>query len=426
MYLSFQGGQYLQGTNPKARSKMRWKSVPCPPLLLVSFLPSLLASPGGAAEGTVLYRLSKESTLLDDCLICGRPSIELPLEGTFLLTLENIGDVTDWYRVAAVDLHTTDRQYLVSGSGSYLTRLGVGGVIDTQSLSLEVAINGEAGIKLESGEAKVEVALPALDIQVEEQTSSQVRVFTLHLIAMPVETAFAYEVLSGSVFVDDCLNCKRVIIPRPLSGGFFLTEIDEDPLFTTYRLHGIDLQNAEADVAITGFGTYSIGGEVALLQAMDLEVAVSVGGSTRSPVVLTSGGRVGMMGRQFPEVEIQVDEKDPPDINHIYKVHLMARPLAISSPPFRRGDSNGDGAIDLSDAVHVLSWLFTDGGTPACLEAADADGSDSIDLTDAVYLLTYLFLSGQEPPAPGPITCGQAAKPLLGCGSYPPCSPAAR
>jgi hypothetical protein len=228
------------------------------------------------------------------------------------------------------------------------------------------------------------------------------------------------------VFVDDCLNCKRVIIPRPVTGSFFLSKIDENPLFATYRLYGIDLRNDEVDVGITGFGEYSIGGEVALLQEMTLEVAVSVGGATRSPVVLTSGGKVGMMGRQFPEIEIQVDEKDPPDIDHIYKVHLVARPMAVDSPAFRRGDSNGDGESDLSDAVHVLTWLFVGGGAPDCLDASNVDGSDAIDLSDAVYLLNYLFLSGQEPPAPGPIACGQAAKPLLGCASYPSCLPAAR
>ncbi len=397
---------------------MRSKPVPWKFLLLLLVFPF----PVGAAGRTVLYRLEKGSTLLDDCLICGRPPIVLPIEGTFLLTLENIGDVTDWYRVDAIDLHTTDGQYLVSGSGTYLTRLGGGGVVDTQSMSLEVEVNGEAGIKLESGEVKAEVALPAFDIQVEEQTSSEVRVFKLHFVASPVE-GVPYEVLPGSVFVDDCLNCDRLIIPRPLTGGFLLSKIDEDPLFATYRLYGIEFRNAEADIGITGWGTYALGGEVALLQEMDLEVAVSMGGSTRSPVVLTTGGKVGMLGRQFPEMEVQVDEKDPPDTNHIYKVHLVARPKAVSPAPFRRGDSNGDATIDLSDAVHVLFWLFASGGEPGCLEAANVNGNEQIDLSDVVYLLTYLFLSGQEPPEPGPSTCGQATKPLLGCRSYKSCSP---
>jgi len=393
---------------------MRSKSRLSKFLLLLSVLPL----PIHAGEGTVLYRLEKGSTLLDDCPVCLRPPIEWPLEGTFILTLENIGDVTDWYRVDAIDFRTTGQQeYLVNGSGSYLTRLGEGGRVDTQSMSLEMEINGEAGITLESGEVKADVALPDFDIQVEEQTSSLVRVFKLHIIARPVE-AVAYEVLPGSVFVDDCQDCDRLIVPRPLTGDFLLSKIDEHPLFATYRLYGIEFQNAEADIGITGWGTYAIGGEVALLQGMDLELAVSVSGSTRSPVLLTSGGNVGMMGRQFPEIEIQVDEKDPSDINHIYKVHLVARPKAVSSPPFRRGDVNGDGSVDLADAVKVLTWLFLGDAPPDCLDAANADHAGDVGLTDAVYVLTYLFLGGTPPPAPGPIICGSPVDPSLGCISY--------
>jgi hypothetical protein len=355
--------------NPKVRSKMRSKSGLSKFLLLLSVLPL----PIHAGEGTVLYRLEKGSTLLDDCPVCLRPPIEWPLEGTFILTLENIGDVTDWYRVNAIDFRTTGQQeYLVSGSGSYLTRLGEGGLVDTQSMSLEVEINGEAGITLESGEVKADVALPDFDIQVEEQTSSLVRVFKLHIVASPVE-AVAYEVLPGSVFVDDCQDCDRLIVPRPLTGGFLLSKIDEAPALRNLPALRHRVPERRGRHRITGWGTYAIGGEVALLQGMDLELAVSVEGSTRSPVVLTSGGNVGMMGRQFPEIEIQVDEKDPSDINHIYKVHLVARPKAVSSSPFRRGDVNGDGSVDLADAVKVLTWLFLGDAPPDCLDAANAD-----------------------------------------------------
>lgn len=125
-----------------------------------------------------------------------------------------------------------------------------------------------------------------------------------------------------------------------------------------------------------------------------------------------------MMGRQFPEIEIQVDEKDPSDINHIYKVHLVARPKAVSSPPFRRGDVNGDGSVDLADAVKVLTWLFLGDAPPDCLDAANADHAGEVGLTDAVYVLTYLFLGGTPPPAPGPIICGSPVDPSLGCISY--------
>ncbi len=100
----------------------------------------------------------------------------------------------------------------------------------------------------------------------------------------------------------------------------------------------------------------------------------------------------------------------------------MARPRELPSLPFRRGDSNGDGMLDVSDAVHVLFWLFAAGPEPGCLDAADSDGNGKSDISDAVFLLTYLFLSGQAPPEPGPGACGPATKQPLGCQRYGSCA----
>lgn len=87
-------------------------------------------------------------------------------------------------------------------------------------------------------------------------------------------------------------------------------------------------------------------------------------------------------------------------------------------PAFRRGDANGDGALDVSDAVEVLGFLFSGTATLGCLDAADMNASGVLDVTDAVYWLGFLFLGG--PPPPAPFTgCGQAEK--LGCGSYSGC-----
>ncbi|MEM7234755.1 MAG: dockerin type I repeat-containing protein, partial [Planctomycetota bacterium] len=73
---------------------------------------------------------------------------------------------------------------------------------------------------------------------------------------------------------------------------------------------------------------------------------------------------------------------------------------------FVRGDSNLDGAADLSDAVFTLSHLFLGGVTPTCSDAADTDGSETIDISDPIYLLRSLFAGGAFPPAPYP-DCGQ-------------------
>jgi hypothetical protein len=74
------------------------------------------------------------------------------------------------------------------------------------------------------------------------------------------------------------------------------------------------------------------------------------------------------------------------------------------SRSFRRGDSNADGAFDLSDAVGTLGHLFLGLEEPVCLAAADVDDDGRIDITDPIRLLGWLFL-GSEPPAP-PRECG--------------------
>jgi len=97
-------------------------------------------------------------------------------------------------------------------------------------------------------------------------------------------------------------------------------------------------------------------------------------------------------------------------------------PAADCAPTFRRGDSNADGKVDLSDAVSTLGYLFLGSVAPGCLDAADADDSGDADITDAVYTLVFLFGSGGPPPAPGPFNCGADPTPCaLGCPSGAPC-----
>jgi type II secretory pathway pseudopilin PulG len=93
---------------------------------------------------------------------------------------------------------------------------------------------------------------------------------------------------------------------------------------------------------------------------------------------------------------------------------------------FHRGDSNTDGAVDISDGVAVFDFLFLGGRSPSCLEAANANDDAGLDISDGVYLLDYLFRGGREPPLPGPppSACGEdppGVHPSLGCQSYDRC-----
>lgn len=73
---------------------------------------------------------------------------------------------------------------------------------------------------------------------------------------------------------------------------------------------------------------------------------------------------------------------------------------------FRRGDASDDGAVDIADAVFILSSLFSGGTEPSCASAADANDDDTVDISDAVTILGALFVPGSPPiPAPNP-DCG--------------------
>ena len=81
-------------------------------------------------------------------------------------------------------------------------------------------------------------------------------------------------------------------------------------------------------------------------------------------------------------------------------------PRPAGGAEFIRGDSNGNGAVEMSDAIFTLQWLFVGGGEPACLSAVDADDNSAIDLSDAIYTLGFLYLGGAALPAPYP-GCGE-------------------
>ena len=83
--------------------------------------------------------------------------------------------------------------------------------------------------------------------------------------------------------------------------------------------------------------------------------------------------------------------------------------LVRADDEFTRGNVNGVGGTDVSDAVTLLRYAFL--GQPAelsCQDAADVNDDGSIDLVDAVHLLDFLFVGGAAP-----------ANPFPGCGSDP-------
>jgi len=71
----------------------------------------------------------------------------------------------------------------------------------------------------------------------------------------------------------------------------------------------------------------------------------------------------------------------------------------IDACEFICGDANGSGNVDISDAVYLISYIFSGGSAPVPLLAGDANCSANVDISDAVYLISYIFSGGSAPCA---------------------------
>ncbi len=71
------------------------------------------------------------------------------------------------------------------------------------------------------------------------------------------------------------------------------------------------------------------------------------------------------------------------------------------SKAFVRGNVNGDGGVNIADAVALLNYLYRS-DVLACLDAADVDDSGDLDISDVVIILSFLFQDGVPPQSPFP------------------------
>lgn len=98
--------------------------------------------------------------------------------------------------------------------------------------------------------------------------------------------------------------------------------------------------------------------------------------------------------------------------------HLELNPQTIKD--YIRGDSNGDGIVNVADAIWSLQEIFNSGPTGTCFDAKNANADALYDIGDPIWLITYIFSGGAPPPTPGPLDCGNAGEPQ-DCEIYDGC-----
>ena len=88
-------------------------------------------------------------------------------------------------------------------------------------------------------------------------------------------------------------------------------------------------------------------------------------------------------------------------------------------PVFRRGDVDGNGKLEITDAILNLDFQFIGNYVPRCKDAHDFDDNGRIEITDSIANLQHQFVGGQGPAPPGMKSCGKdPSDDTLPCENY--------
>lgn len=61
------------------------------------------------------------------------------------------------------------------------------------------------------------------------------------------------------------------------------------------------------------------------------------------------------------------------------------------------GDSNKDLLVNVSDAVHIINFIFLGGEAPDPFKAGDVNCDSIVNISDAVWIINHIFIGGNHP-----------------------------
>jgi len=215
-----------------------------------------------------------------------------------------------------------------------------------------------------------------------------------------------YTLLEGSTITDDCLICGRPTILQPLRGTFELVLLEENLLFTRYRMTNIAWHaggDAPFAYEVTGTGEYQFGGEVALVQHMTLDVQIN--GQKRN---FTNDSPI--IGRRFPLIDVSLTQTQN-NLVQFYSLRLVAAPVReiwfSTTGGFTSAFNNvrGDPGDLLSASGRIVKSyanLVASLGVPA---GDPGPGIDAVDIGPGGEVL-FSFDQNHTSPSLGPIQHG--------------------
>jgi serine protease AprX len=142
------------------------------------------------------------------------------------------------------------------------------------------------------------------------------------------------------------------------------------------------------------------------LASSSSDAAYGFGSGTSFSCPLTAGAAAVIWGAHPDWTNMQVREAmmntasqaANPDNSFGWGIVNTWAALHVSfAPLYVHGDANHDSFVNISDAVHIIGYIFSGGAEPSPLSAADVDCNGAVNISDAVSLISYIFSGGPGP-----------------------------
>lgn len=238
---------------------------------------SALASP-------TIYRLDKGSAYQSGCFEpCLCPLLEqVAVRGTMTLTPAGSDWLYDYYQVTDVNWTASigDPELRITGSGKYT----IGGEFAlVHRLELDLVVGNNLVEHFDSGQIPVASPFPAVNITVSIHGQFCFdTVIVVQASPVPLTQIHPYRLLSGTTFQRGCFGMCDCLTgaEQPVAGTFRLVELVPTPLYREFAVVDVRWRVGQADgsmvsgTPVRGFGMYRIGGEVALLHQIGLDLFV--------------------------------------------------------------------------------------------------------------------------------------------------------
>lgn len=139
----------------------------------------------GEGIKTVRYRLIEGSILVDDCTICGRPPLPIPIRGSFWLEKLEENPLFADYLVKGLTFKSAASWFEYEGRLEGTYRIG-GEVAIVQQMTLQGRINKRENLEFDSNSVAAQAPFPWIEIDLQQlPPTDPLQTFSFHIVAVP-------------------------------------------------------------------------------------------------------------------------------------------------------------------------------------------------------------------------------------------------